>query len=220
MSRTSGKIVELHRGTDTRDRLLQVAQTLFAERGFRGTSLRDISARIGIKAPSLLHHFNSKEQIYLAVLDRIFNQLEDSVGQLLRGRESYHKRMRSAIVSSIDFIAHRPEYARIIWNALVDEKGSGRQLIKRRLPPLYAMGQNFIFHGQREGAFRSEVDPFHLMLSLSSLILGYFATAAMVRRLWSVNLLEAAAIEQRKRHVLDLIEQALFTHPGLDGAGG
>lgn len=210
MPRHPSKIVELRRGTDTRDRLLQVAQALFAERGFRGTSLRDISSRIGIKAPSVLHHFNSKEQIYIAVLNRIFNCIEDAVGSVLMGRGSYQERARAAIAGAIDFIAARPDHARIIWQALIDEKGNGRQMIKQRLPPLYAMGQNFIFHGQRAGAFRREVDPFHFMMTLSSITLGYFTTASMVRRLWRINLLEPAAIEHRKRHVLDLAEQTLF----------
>ena len=75
--RASAKVVDLRRPIDTRDRVLQVAQALFAERGYRGTSLRDIARRIGVKAPSLLHHFPSKQQLYLAVLDRMFESLED-----------------------------------------------------------------------------------------------------------------------------------------------
>jgi AcrR family transcriptional regulator len=214
MSRATSKIVEIHRGADTRDRLLRTAQSLFAERGYRGTSLRDISARVGIKAPSLLHHFNSKEQIYLAVLDRIFARMEDAVGSVLMGREGYHERARTAVGGAIDFLAARSDYARIIWNEFIDEKGIGRQMLKRRIPPLYAMGQNFIFHGQREGAFRAEVEPFQFMTSLNSLILGYFTTAAMTRRLWNVNLLDREAIVSRKRHVIDLVEQTLFVrHP-------
>jgi len=218
MARSNPKVVELHRGPDTRDRILQVAQSLFAERGYRGTSLRDISARIGIKAPSLLHHFSSKEQIYLAVMDRIFAAIEDAQGHVLMGKESYQQRIRKAIVGQIDFIASHPDFARILWNEFIDEQGMGRQVMKRRLPPIFAMAQNFIFRGQREGAFRPEVDPFHFLLSLSSISLGYFTTAAMVKRLWNVNLLEPKAIERRKQEVLDLLEQTLFRRDGSETA--
>ena len=210
MARGLNKVVELHRSADTRDRILQVAQTLFAEQGYRGTSLRDISSRIGIKAPSLLHHFSSKEQIYLAVFDRIFARMEDVLGGVLISPESFQDRIVRVIEGLIDFIASHPNYARILWNEFINEKGLGRQVIKRRLPPLFAMAQNFIFHGQREGAFRSEVDPFHFLLSLSSITLGYFTQAAMVRRLWNVNLLENKAIELRKHEVIDLVRQTLF----------
>jgi AcrR family transcriptional regulator len=215
MASSNVKFVELHRGSDTRGRLLHVAQSLFAERGYRGTSLRDISGRIGIKAPSLLHHFSSKEQIYLAVLDRIFERLEDAVGSVLISTESYERRANSAIEGAIDFLARRPDYARLVWNEFIEEKGIGLQLLKRRLPPLYAMAQNFIFQGQRDGAFRREVDPFQFVVSLNQIVSGYFTTAAMTRRLWKIDLLQASAIEKRKRHVLDLVRQTLF----VSGAG-
>jgi TetR/AcrR family transcriptional regulator len=209
--RASAKVVELRRPTDTRDRVLQVAQALFAERGYRGTSLRDIAKRIGIKAPSLLHHFPSKQQLYLAVLDKMFESLEDAANAIAWGRESRQERMRQAIGDTIDFIASRPDFVRIMWKEMADESGVGRQVLKRRLPPLFSIAVNFIFRGQRDGEFRTEVDPLHFMWSLNSITIGYFTTAAMVRRLWNMNLLEPAMIERRKREVIDMVERTLFT---------
>jgi TetR/AcrR family transcriptional regulator len=205
------KVVELRRPTDTRDRVLQVAQALFAERGYRGTSLRDIAKRIGIKAPSLLHHFPSKQQLYIAVLDRMFETIEDRANAIAWGRESPQDRMREAVADAIDFIATRPDFVRIMWKEMADESGVGRPVLKRRLPPLFSIAVNFIFRGQREGAFRAEVDPLHFMWSLNSITLGYFTTAAQIRRLWNMNLLEPAMIERRKREVIDMVERTLFT---------
>jgi TetR/AcrR family transcriptional regulator len=212
-ARASGKVVDLRRPTDTRDRVLQVAQALFAERGYRGTSLRDIAKRIGIKAPSLLHHFPSKQQLYLAVLDKMFESLEDAANAIAWGRESRQERMRQAVGDTIDFIASHPDFVRIMWKEMADESGVGRQVLKRRLPPLFSTAVNFIFRGQRDGEFRAEVDPLHFMWSLNSITIGYFTTAAMIRRLWSMNLLEPAMIERRKREVIDMVERTLFTTP-------
>jgi TetR/AcrR family transcriptional regulator len=214
----SGKIVELHRSPDTRDRVLQVAQALFAERGYRGTSLRDIARRIGIKAPSLLHHFPSKEQLYLAVLDRIFEGMEEAASTVLMGRDSFQQRTVTAIIGAIDYIALRSDSMRIIWREMTEESGAGRQLFKRRLPPLFAMGVNFLFQGQRAGEFREEVDPFHFLLSLNSITIGFFTTAAMVRRLWNQNLLEPAVIERRKREVIDMVDRTLFVPRRMPGS--
>ena len=209
--RAGAKVVDLRRPADTRDRVLQVAQALFAERGYRGTSLRDIAKRIGIKAPSLLHHFPSKQQLYLAVLDKMFESLEDAANAIAWGRERPQERMRKAVADAIDFIASHPDFVRIMWKEMADESGVGRQVLKRRLPPLFSIAVNFIFRGQRDGEFRTEVDPLHFMWSLNSITIGYFTTAAMVRRLWSMNLLEPAMIERRKREVIDMVERTLFT---------
>ncbi len=210
-SRATAKVVDLRRPADTRDRVLQVAQVLFAERGYRGTSLRDIAKRIGIKAPSLLHHFPSKQQLYLSVLDKMFESLEDAANAIAWGRESRQERMRQAVGDAIDFIASHPDFVRIMWKEMADESGVGRQVLKRRLPPLFSIAVNFIFRGQRDGEFRAEVDPLHFMWSLNSITIGYFTTAAMIRRLWSMNLLEPAMIERRKREVIDMVERTLFT---------
>jgi len=207
------KVVPLHRGIDTRDRVLAVALPLFADRGYRGTSLRDIARRIGIKAPSLLHHFPSKQQLYLAVLDRIFEGMEAAAQSVATGKGTRQERLVQTIQDAIDYIAKHPDSMKLLWKEMADESGVGRSLLKRRMPPLDAIVMNFIFRGQREGEFRSELDPFHFIRSLESITVGYFGTAAMIKRLWNVNLLEPAIIERRKREVVDMVERTLFVTP-------
>ena len=204
------KVVDLRKPADTRDRVLQVAQTLFAERGYRGTSLRDIAKRIGIKAPSLLHHFPSKQQLYVAVLDAMFESIEDSANAIAWAREDRQAQMRQAITDAIDFMVARPDFVRLLWMEMADESGVGRQVLKRRLPPLFSTAVNFIFRGQREGQFRPEVEPNHFMWSLQSITIGFFNTAAMLKRLWGVNLLEPETIERRKHEVIDMVSRTLF----------
>ncbi|WP_245822959.1 TetR/AcrR family transcriptional regulator [Brachybacterium avium] len=54
-----------------REEILDAAAALFAERGYHGASLRDISRRVGISHPGMLHHFASKEALLGAVVDRL-----------------------------------------------------------------------------------------------------------------------------------------------------
>lgn len=62
---------------DTRQRLLDNAEQLFAERGFYGVSIAAIASKMGFTKQGLLHYFNSKEKLYGAVLRRISDDLQD-----------------------------------------------------------------------------------------------------------------------------------------------
>ena len=55
---------------NTADSLLAAAKQLFAERGFDGSSVRDITAQAGANLGAVTYHFGSKEALYQAVLDR------------------------------------------------------------------------------------------------------------------------------------------------------
>lgn len=61
---------------DTRERLLDQAEPLFAERGFYGVSIAAIASELGLTKQALLHHFGSKEKLYGEVLKRISARFE------------------------------------------------------------------------------------------------------------------------------------------------
>ena len=62
---------------DTRQRLLDVAEQLFAERGFYGVSIAAIASEVGFTKQGLLHYFNSKEKLYGAILQRISDDFQE-----------------------------------------------------------------------------------------------------------------------------------------------
>jgi AcrR family transcriptional regulator len=56
---------------DTRERILDAAERLFSERGFDGTSIRDVTAEAGVNLAAVHYHFGSKEDLLRAVLERV-----------------------------------------------------------------------------------------------------------------------------------------------------
>lgn len=74
MARTVGSMAE-----PTRRRILDAATELFVERGFAGTSIRDIAEHLGMTKGSLYYHFSSKEDLLLAMLDPLLSAIEEFV---------------------------------------------------------------------------------------------------------------------------------------------
>jgi AcrR family transcriptional regulator len=57
-------------GKDTKNRILDAAESLFVAHGFQGTSLRRITALAGVNLAAVNYHFRSKEQLILSVMGR------------------------------------------------------------------------------------------------------------------------------------------------------
>jgi AcrR family transcriptional regulator len=60
---------------DTKERILDAAQKLFADKGFNGASLRAVTREAGVNLAAVHYHFGSKEELVQAVLDRVLAPL-------------------------------------------------------------------------------------------------------------------------------------------------
>lgn len=68
----------------TRKAILRTATKLFLEKGFNGTSTRDIAKHIGITQPALYHHFSDKEVLYLDVLTALCGKVRQDINKVMR----------------------------------------------------------------------------------------------------------------------------------------
>ena len=59
----------------TKERITEEALTLFSEKGYKGTSVKDIADAVGIKDASLYKHFKSKEEIFNAIVALISDHI-------------------------------------------------------------------------------------------------------------------------------------------------
>ncbi|MCU0240948.1 MAG: TetR/AcrR family transcriptional regulator [Vicinamibacteria bacterium] len=79
MIRPATTINRIHNPAGTRERLLDTAERLFAERGFTGTSVRRIADAAGANLGAINYHFRSKEKLYAEVFTRRIAQLRDTI---------------------------------------------------------------------------------------------------------------------------------------------
>ncbi|MEX2442396.1 MAG: TetR/AcrR family transcriptional regulator [Alkalispirochaeta sp.] len=78
--------------------ILDAAEDLFRERGFQAVTLTDVAREVGIRKPSLYYHFpEGKEQLFVAVQERMFQRIGDQLQEVVEGAPpSLEARLRHA----------------------------------------------------------------------------------------------------------------------------
>jgi TetR/AcrR family transcriptional regulator len=138
----------------TRDRILEVAARLFAERGYDGVSVRDIIGPAKANLGAVTYHFGSKEALFGAVVDRQVEPLRRLGEEIYRGKDRPDEKLRRMLTTYAFFILNeKPELRAFFVEMLAGAK---------HLPPVAIEGvkwRNRIFgevvrQGIREGIFR------------------------------------------------------------------
>ena len=92
----------------TRERILRVASGLFATRGYHATTTREIAAAVGIRQPSLFHHFPSKEAILQTLLSSDLDVAVPNAEALAAAEGSASVRLYRYLGQDVAHLANSP----------------------------------------------------------------------------------------------------------------
>jgi len=142
-----------------RAELLALASRLFAERGFKSTTVRDIADAAGILSGSLYHHFDSKESMIDEILrsfqDELFGRYAEIVGQKLGPR----KTLEAVITASFESIhKHHNEVAIYQNDAAYLQQFPRFAYLNDRNAEFRELWTSILADGVAAGVFRSDLD--------------------------------------------------------------
>jgi AcrR family transcriptional regulator len=191
-----------------RDQILDEATELFARQGYDGTSLNDIAAGVGIKRPSLLHHFPSKDALYGEVFEKMLSEWLERVEETISTPGSGWERFSAVLTSGFDLFVDNPSYVRLMRReALEGGDRLGIDLIGV-VTPLFDAAVDWLEEEMSAGRFRS-VDARHILITAYASLLGYVSDAPFINGLMNDDALAPATLAARRKHVLDLFHRAL-----------
>jgi TetR/AcrR family transcriptional regulator len=147
------------------------ATRLFAARGFFGASLRDIAKAVGIRKPSLLYHFPSKDELRQSVLEQMLARWNEAVPKLLRAATSGQEQFDAILQETIKFFCADPDRARLLLRELLDRPAEMAPLIEEHVEPWARIVSDYIRKGQDQGRVRKDVDPEAYIMSVINLVL-------------------------------------------------
>ena len=202
-----------HPAATTRSLILDEAVRCFAEWGYEGTSLNDIAAGVGIRRPSLLHHFPSKEVLYQEAFERLLSDWLERVESAVAVDRTGWERVEAVLRAGFDYFADNPDYVRLVRRAAIDGGNHLAIDLAGVLRPMFDRAAEYFEREMRAGTFLHQ-DARNLMISGYGALLSYFSDAAFLQGLLDADPFGPDELRRRADHVVDLFATALGIRTG------
>ena len=192
----------------TRELIIGEAMRCFAEGGYEGTSLNDIAASVGIRRPSLLHHFPSKEALYHEVFEVLLSDWFERLEVAVTAPETGVRKMELVIQAGFDLFADNPDYVRLMRREALD---GGVHLgidLAAVLRPMFDRAVAFFEREMDAGVFRRQ-NPQHLLITGYGALLSYFSDAPFLGGLLDGDALSPEQVARHRKHITSFFVAAL-----------
>jgi TetR/AcrR family transcriptional regulator len=203
--RTSGRATRPS-ADGTRERILTAARDLFSELSFDGATTREIAARAGVTQPLLNYHFSSKDELWRAAVDGLFEALATALAARAEGLRGVDEvtAARLLIREFIYFSARHPQLHRIITQECKTDGPRMDWLVERHIRPRYEE-TTALFARLMEDGHVPDIPAAHLYYIVTGAGPTMFVLAPECRRLAGIDPADPDVIEAHADAVTALI---------------
>lgn len=189
---------------DTRERILAEALEAFGTRGFEATSLDDLAEQLGVRKQTILYHFGSKNDLFMATIDAAVGELGEAMVEAGRDRTGWSA--VESVVNTVFRIAVR-EPARLgLLRETTRLGGEWASRMRESLAPVIEKARLFLTLEMRRGNMR-QTDPNLVLVSAYSTVMGVATEVEVLRAVGIEPTLREAV--KRRRELLRFLEAAL-----------
>lgn len=163
-------------GEDRRLQILRVAMRLFSQRGFRGTTTKEIALAAGVSEAMVFRHFATKEQLYSAILDHkaCLHETMDPLHVVSAAIERKDDRgvFEGLALDALNQHDCDPEFHRLLLHAALEEHELAQMFWEKFVKRVYRILSKYIRSRQREGAM-VDVEPLVIVRAFIGMIIHH-----------------------------------------------
>ena len=192
----------------TKETILLAAERVFAEKGFKGTTIREVAKEAGIVNSLIFYYFKNKAEMYEAVFQQAFDQLEDLIQGNLNLDLDRLGTVKALMFSVTEFAATHRNLMKILTREIIDNGSIVQKITEKYFNPLYDFASEFLAEGRKEALFR-DVNPLQFLVSLMGMTVFYFVSDPLLQAVGVGEPYGSKAIETRKLEVWNVVRSSL-----------
>ena len=179
---------------------------VFAEKGFKGANVREIAAQADIKQSALYRHFENKEALYQAVLERSLRPMLEFLEAMTEDVESKitpEGQMNMILEQVVDLLARHPHVSYLFQQAVMSNNQSKEEselwlnaLLQQGQLLAISMGDSLDIADEETAVIR--------LMALYNLCVGYFSSASIVKGFLGKEVDDPALLEKQKGLLKDI----------------
>lgn len=144
---------------ERREQLLAVAVELFSRKGFNGTTTREIAAAAGVTEAIIFRHFETKEQLYTAIIDRKLNS-PDTAEWVTELRAAMDRNDDEAVIRKLIhgiIVAHKtdPQFERLMLYAALEGNEIALRHMRQMAESIIDLYRKYFLRRQKKGLLRA-----------------------------------------------------------------
>lgn len=143
---------------NTREDVVAAAGRLFSERGYHGTSMRDLGRELGLHGSSLYSHITSKEDLLVDVVDRAASLFDASAALALEGDGPAAVHLKALVRGHIDVVIDHLDEARTFLNEARSLENGHRERVLAHRNRYEQSFRLVLERGASDGSFRPDLD--------------------------------------------------------------
>lgn len=198
----------------SRDKILDVAEVLFARRGYAGVGMREVAEQAGLGKSSIFHHFKSKDALYGEVLGEVLGRIRLVLDPIVASDAKPDLRLVAWVEGLVDALATYPSTARLLMRALVEDDPLGPDLpeaiaAESVLSSILDGIRTLLDEGVKTGVFRDVSIP-HSVQTLIGATVYHFASGEFGENLLGRPLISTEAVRRRKTELVRMLQYGLL----------